>query len=313
MEGSVDVLFVDEAGQVSLATVCSVSGAADSVVLLGDPNQLPQVSQGTHPEGAAASALEHLVGDDTTIAPDRGLFLGTTYRLHPDVNGYISDAFYGGRLRPDAANGRQALASGPLLDGTGIRLLPVIHTGNGNRSREEARAIVDAVQALVGRTWTDRRGMSRALAPDDVLVVAPYNAQVAEIGRQLEGALGRRARVGTVDKFQGQEAPVAVYSMATSSPEEAPRDVEFLYSANRLNVAVSRAQGLAVLVCNPALLQVACRTPGQMRLLNKFWHLVEVAAEQATRIGQEPPAVPVGRMEPANDAPLVLWADLEPV
>jgi uncharacterized protein len=173
--------------------------------------------------------------------------------------------------------------------------------------------VVETVQALVGRGWTDRKGATRSLGPDDVLIVAPYNAQVAEIGRQLEEALGRRGRVGTVDKFQGQEAPVAIYSMATSSPEEAPRDVEFLYSANRLNVAMSRARGLAVLVCNPALLQVACRTPAQMRLLNKFWQLVEVAADQAARSGETVPAVPVGSMAPANDAPLVLWANLEPV
>jgi uncharacterized protein len=309
----VDVLFVDEAGQVSLATVCSVSGAAGSIVLLGDPNQLPQVSQGSHPEGAAASALEHLVGADTTIAPDRGLFLGTTFRLHPDVNAYVSDAFYGGRLEPDGANDRQVVAPGAMLEGTGVRLLPVEHAGNGNRSREESRLIVDVVHTLLGRTWTDRRGITRPLTVDDVLVVAPYNAQVAEIGRDLEQSLGSRGRVGTVDKFQGQEAPVAIYSMATSSPEEAPRDLEFLYSANRLNVAMSRARSLAVLVCNPALLQVACRTPEQMRLLNKFWRLVEVARMEATVGGDVPPRVPVGPVEPVANGPLVLWADLEPV
>ena len=312
MASTVDVLFVDEAGQMSLATVCSVAGAADSIVLLGDPNQLPQVSQGSHPEGAAASALEHVVGSDTTIAPDRGLLLGTTFRLHPDVNGYVSDAFYGGRLEADAANSRQVVERGPVLSGTGVRLLSVEHAGNGNRSREESAAVVDAVRTLLGRTWTDRRGIERPLTIDDVLVVAPYNAQVAEIGRALEASLGDRGRVGTVDKFQGQEAPVAMYSMATSTPEEAPRDLEFLYSANRLNVAMSRARSLAVLVCNPALLQVACRTPEQMRLLNKFWQLVEVAASQAIEAGGEPPTMPVGPLEAAADGPLVLWAELEP-
>jgi uncharacterized protein len=283
------------------------------MVLLGDPNQLPQVSQGSHPDGAAASALEHLVGDDTTIASDRGLFLGTTFRLHPDVNRYVSDAFYGGRLEPDNANARQVVAPGAVLEGTGVRLLPIEHAGNGNRSREESQLVVDAIHALLGRSWTDRYGVTRPLSVDDVLVVAPYNAQVAEIGRDLEQRLGSRGRVGTVDKFQGQEAPVAIYSMATSSPEEAPRDLEFLYSANRLNVAMSRARSLAVLVCNPALLQVACRTPEQMRLLNKFWRLVEMARMQAADVGGEPPSVPVGPMEPASYGPLVLWADLEPV
>jgi predicted RecB family nuclease len=313
MESSVDVLFVDEAGQMSLATVCSVAGAAESIVLLGDPNQLPQVSQGSHPEGAAASALEHLVGEDSTIAPDRGLLLATTFRLHPDVNSYISDAFYGGRLDADPANARQVVADGPMLEGTGVRLLPVNHAGNGNRSREESATVVDAVLALLGRTWMDRRGRARPMTVDDVVVVAPYNAQVAEIGRALEASLGFRGRVGTVDKFQGQEAAVAIYSMATSTPEEAPRDLEFLYSANRLNVAMSRARSLAVLVCNPALLQVACRTPEQMRLLNKFWRLVEIATVQASEGAADVPTLPVGPMEPASDGPLVLWADLEPV
>jgi uncharacterized protein len=313
MEGSVGVLFVDEAGQSSLATVCAVAGAADSLVLLGDPNQLPQVSQGSHPEGAGASALEHLVGDDRTIGADRGLLLDTTYRLHPDVNAFVSAAFYDGRLGTDPANERQRVAPGARVGGTGIRLLPVDHAGNGNRSRQEAVIVAELVAELRRREWTDRRGATRPLAIDDVLVVAPYNAQVAEIGRTIEATLGSRPRVGTVDKFQGQEAPVAIYSMATSSPEDAPRDMEFLYSGNRLNVATSRARGLAILVCNPRLLEVACRTPEQMRLLNKFWQLVEMAMEQSGRTVAPPPATERPRLQPANDGPLVLWADLEPV
>jgi hypothetical protein len=136
---------------------------------------------------------------------------------------------------------------------------------------------------------------------------------VAEIGRTLEAQVGKGGRVGTVDKFQGQEAPVAIYSMATSSPEDAPRDVDFLYSANRLNVAMSRARSLAILVCNPAVLQVACRTPGQMRLLNKFWRLVEVATTEAESVGEPAPTLPVAPLLPAAEGPLVLWADLEPI
>ncbi len=283
MEASVDVLFVDEAGQVSLATVCAVAGAADSVVLLGDPNQLPQVSQGTHPEGAAASALEHLVGDAKTIAPERGLLLGTTYRLHPDVNTFISDAFYEGRLHAAPDNARQALGDGSPVGGTGIRHVPLEHEGAGNRSPVEAAWVAEAIASLVGRRWRDRKGDERPLTADDVLVVAPYNAQVAEIVRAVEARLGVRPNVGTVDRFQGREAPVAVYSMTTSTPEDAPRDIEFLYSGNRLNVAMSRARGLAVLVANPALLRVACHTPEQMRLVNALCRLVEVAAEQAER------------------------------
>lgn len=283
VEGALDVLFVDEAGQVSLAAVCAVAGAARSVVLLGDPNQLPQVSTGVHPEGAEASALEHLVGGARTIAPDRGLLLGTTYRLHPDVNAFVSDAFYEGRLATAPGNERQRVADGSPVGGTGIRHVPIEHDSAANRSPEEAAWVADAVASLVGRTWTDTTGRTRTMDADDVLIVAPYNAQVAEIDRAVRSRLGRHANVGTVDKFQGREAPVAVYSMTTSSPDDAPRDLEFLYSGNRLNVAISRARGLAVLVASPALLRVACRTPEQMRLVNALCRLVEVAAEQATR------------------------------
>jgi uncharacterized protein len=280
MEASVDVLFVDEAGQASLATVAAVAGAADSVVLLGDPNQLPQVSQGVHPEGAGASALEHVVGDAKTIPPDRGLFLDRTYRLHPRVNDYVSEAFYEGRLETDPDNARQALGDGSPVGGVGIRHVPLAHVGASNRSRDEAAWIAEAIAGLVGRPWTDRHGVTRPMRVADVLIVAPYNAQVAEIARTVEQRLGAAPNVGTVDKFQGREAPVAIYSMTTSSPDDAPRDFDFLYSGNRLNVAVSRARGLAVLLATPALLRVACRTPEQMRLVSALCRLVEVAAAQ---------------------------------
>jgi uncharacterized protein len=321
MASTVDVLFVDEAGQVSLATVCSVSGAASSVVLLGDPNQLPQVSQGTHPEGAEASALEHLVAGAKTIAPDRGLLLGTTYRLHPDVNAYVSDAFYEGRLATAPGMELQRVGDGRPVGGTGIRFVPLVHAGASNRSRDEARWVADAVAALVGRSWTDAKGRVRELAAPDVLVVAPYNAQVAEIDRAVVDRLGEHANVGTVDKFQGREAPVAVYSLTTSSPEDAPRDLEFLYSGNRLNVAVSRARGLAVVVASPELLRVACHTPEQMRLVNAFCRLVEIAAEQSpgspaaaiaegtTVAAVEPVAVVV---DGGNGADLLLFPELGP-
>ena len=281
MEGIVGVLFVDEAGQYSLANTLAVAGAADSIVLLGDPNQLPQVSTGAHPEGAAASALEHIVGDAPTIAPDRGLLLATTHRLHPDVNAFISAAFYEGRLATLPATAVQDLAAGPPVGGTGIRHVPAIHVGASNRSREEATWIVEAIEALRGRRWRDSAGRERPIEVDDILIVAPYNAQVAEIGRRVEAKLGVRPNVGTVDRFQGREAPIAIYSMTTSTAEDAPRDLEFLYSGNRLNVAISRARGLAVLLANPALFRVSCRTPEQMRLVNAFCRYLEIALDQA--------------------------------
>ncbi|HEV8545157.1 MAG TPA: TM0106 family RecB-like putative nuclease [Candidatus Limnocylindrales bacterium] len=278
MAGALDVLFVDEAGQLSLADVVAVGGSARSIVLLGDPNQLPQVSQGSHPDGAEASALEHLLGEAQTVPEDRGLFLPTTRRLHPDICDFISEAFYEGRLQPHPETARQGVGPGGFVEGTGIRFVPVAHDGNQARSREEADLVAEAIRGLVGRRWTDQRGVTRDLGIDDVLVVAPYNAQVAEIVRRVGTEFGR-PRVGTVDKFQGQEAPVAIYSMATSTPEDAPRQMEFLYSGNRLNVAISRAQGVAILVCSPALLRVRCHTPAQMRLANALCRYVEMAAE----------------------------------
>jgi len=281
LAGAVDVLFVDEAGQMSLANTVAIAGATDSLVLLGDPNQLPQVSGGSHPEGADASALEHVVAGARTIAPDQGLLLGTTFRLHPDVNGFISEVFYEGLLEPAPENALQDLDDGLPVGGTGIRHVGLDHRGAGNRSREEADWIATAIGGLLGRPWTDRHGRARRLEVEDILVVAPYNAQVAEIAATVERRLGVRPNVGTVDRFQGREAPVAIYSMTSSSPEEAPREMEFLYSGNRLNVAISRAQGLAVLVAAPALLRVACRTPEQMRLANALCRLAEVATAQA--------------------------------
>jgi RecB family nuclease, putative, TM0106 family len=272
IEGKLDVLFVDEAGQMSLANVVAMGGAADSLVLLGDPNQLPQVTQGTHPDGAEASALEHVLKGEKTIPPDRGLFLDTTWRLHPGIASFISEAFYENQLEAEGSTTSQRVHGGLRDIESGLLFIPVDHAGNGNRSPEEAAIVAELVQSLSGRSWTNRHGKVQLLTPNDILVVAPYNAQVAEIQRATGGA----CRVGTVDKFQGQEGAVVIYSMATSSPEDAPRQREFLYSGNRLNVAISRARCIGVLIANPSLLWLPCRTPQQMRLVNAFWRLVEV-------------------------------------
>jgi len=283
MLDSVDVLFIDEAGQLSLANAVAVSGAAGSLVLLGDPNQLPQVSQGIHPEGAGAAALEHLVGDALTVPPERGLFLPTTYRLHPDVNRYVSEIFYDDRLGSDPSTARQALAGRPPIGGTGIRWRPVVHVGDESASIAEADSVCDAIEDLLGREWTARDGRRRRIGIDDIVVVAPYNAQVAAIQASVLRRLRRPARVGTVDRFQGQEAPIAIYSMAASSAEDAPRGMSFLYDGHRLNVAVSRAMGLAIVIASPELLRVAPHGPDEMRKANAICRLVEIAAEQADR------------------------------
>ncbi len=275
MDGVVDTLFVDEAGQVSLADALAVGTAARNVVLLGDPQQLAQVSQGIHPPGAQASVLEHLLAGADTVPRNRGLFLSRSWRMHPDVCRFISETSYEGRLHSVPECERQRIDS-PGLSGTGLRWLPVEHAGNRGSSSEEAAAIATEIASLIGGSYVDRDGREHRLGWDDVLFVTPYNAQV----RALRAALpGRHARIGTVDKFQGQEAPVVFFSMATSSGDDLPRNLEFLFSRNRLNVAISRAQSVAVLVASPALLEIRCRTIEQMRMVNALCRFVEEANE----------------------------------
>jgi len=269
-----DVLFVDEAGQMSLANMLAMSGAARSIVLLGDPQQLDQPLQGSHPPGADRSALAHLIGEHDAMPDDLGLFLEHTWRLHPDITEFTSAAFYEGKLQSRENLGRQFLHGPAPMVGAGVRLLSVEHVGSESESPEEARQVAAVVRALVasGSSWTDKHGEVHPLRYEDVLVVAPYNAQVGAIQRELP-----EARVGTVDKFQGQEAPVSIYSMTSSSPDDAPRGMSFLYSRNRLNVATSRARCVAVVVAAPALLRVRGRTPEQMRLANALCQFAEMA------------------------------------
>ncbi|MFN2569249.1 MAG: DEAD/DEAH box helicase, partial [Candidatus Dormibacteria bacterium] len=279
LAAAVDVVMVDEAGQMSLANVVAVAGAGHNLVLLGDPQQLSQPSQGIHPPGVSVSSLEHVLGAEQTIPPERGVFLATTRRMHPDVCAFISRAFYEDRLgsRPDCA--RQRIDGGSELAGTGLRLASVRHSGNRNWSPEEVAVTRDLVDQLLAASWTDTGGRSRPIGADDILVVAPYNAQV----RRLQEALGDGVRVGTVDKFQGQEAPVTIYAMATSSAEDVSRNLEFLFSGNRLNVAVSRARAVSVIVCSPLLLQAGCRTPEQLRLVSALCCFAEMATSVAPR------------------------------
>jgi uncharacterized protein len=275
MANSVDVLLVDEAGQMSLANVLAVSQAATSVVLLGDPQQLDQPQRGIQPPGAEVSALAHLLNGRATIAADQGVFLSETRRLHPDVCAFTSELFYEGRLVPRPENTNQRLNADNPLGGTGLRFAPVEHSGNQNESPQEVERISVSVDGLLrsGATWTNKKGETRALTLKDILIVAPYNAQVSALLEKLPAG----SRVGTVDKFQGQQAPVVFYSLVTSTPEDAPRGMEFLYSLNRLNVAVSRAQCTAVIVASPALFQVQCKTPRQIELANAFCRYLEMA------------------------------------
>jgi predicted RecB family nuclease len=282
LERSIDVLFVDEAGQFSLANTVAVATAAKSLVLLGDPQQLEQPLQGSHPPGAERSALGHVLHGAPVIPPGRGLFLINTWRLHPDIVRYTSEVFYAGQLGFEPVLARQALEGVAPADGTGLRWAPVVHGGDPRESIEEATVIVDLIRELLeaGATWTNRHGVTAPITAADVVVVAPYNAHVERIQRTLAAAGLPADHVGTVDKFQGQEAPISIYSMATPTPEEAPRGMEFLYSLNRLNVATSRAKCVAIVVASPDLIRVTCHTPRQMQLANALSRFVEVAASQ---------------------------------
>ena len=284
MADAVDVLFVDEAGQMSLANVVAISHAAASVVLLGDPQQLDQPLRGTHPPGSDRSALGHYLGTAATIESNRGLFLERTWRLHPQLCRYTSEVFYDDRLEAEPILAIQRLNGPPAVDGVGPRLLGRTTIGYSNESPEEAAEVADLARSLVSgaASWIDPDGRERRLTWADVLVVAPYNAQVGAIARLLP-----EARVGTVDKFQGQQAPISIYSMTTSSPELAPRGLDFLYSRNRLNVATSRARCVAVVVASPDLLRVRARTPAHMRLVNALCRFVEMATEPTDQ--QAPP------------------------
>ena len=275
---SVDVLFIDEAGQMSLADALAASLSAMNLVLLGDPQQLDQPLQGVHPPGAERSALAHVLYGERVMPDHLGLFLDGSWRLHPEISAYTSEVFYEGRLHSHPGRERLDLEGAPPLSGTGIRFVPVLHSGQSSESPEEAEQLATLVRFLFDAdpAYTDAEGSTHSLGGSDVLVITPYNAQVRAIRVALPDF-----RVGTVDKFQGQEAPIAIYSMATSSGAEAPRGMEFLYSLNRLNVATSRAQCLAVVVASPALVGVRCRTPRQMRLANALARLVEVATGQA--------------------------------
>ncbi len=271
----VDTLVIDEAGQVALADALAMGTAVRNVILLGDPLQLAQVSQGTHPVRTEVSVLEHLLGEHATVPPDMGVFLERTRRMHPDVCRFVSEVVYDGRLEwiPDVAQQSTAF-------GTGLRYLPADHVGNASVSTEEASCVASRIRAMLGAPWTSAKGETQPLGQANFMVVAPYNAQVRSLRGALQAVGLEDVPVGTVDKFQGREAPVVFYSMASSSAEDVPRSLEFLFSRNRLNVAISRAMCLACVVASPRLLESRSRTIEQMRLVNALCRFVEMAESQ---------------------------------
>lgn len=275
LDQRLDYLFVDEAGQVALANLVAMGTCAKSIVLLGDQMQLQQPVQGVHPGHSGESTLDFLLQGQATIPDDQGVFLGTTWRMHRDVCRFISDAVYDGRLHPESKNQNQRLVldsnAHPELRPTGIRFLGIDHNGCSQRSEPEAEIVRSLYESLLNQRYLDRECLEHPMTAENILVVAPYNMQV----NLLKDVLPRDARVGTVDKFQGQQAEVVIVSMATSSADFLPRYMEFLYSKNRLNVAISRARCLALLVANPKLMTIKCHTVEQMALVNTLCWISE--------------------------------------
>jgi uncharacterized protein len=234
-------------------------------LLLGDPQQLPQVSQGTHPEPVDTSALDWLVDGRRTLPDERGYFLDLSYRMHPAVCAAVSALAYEGRLHSHECTAARRLDGYP----PGVQVIPVEHHGNSVDSPEEADAIAAEIGRLLGRPWTDEHG-TRPLTAGDVLVLAPYNAQVTLVRRRLNDAGLGAVRVGTVDKFQGGQAPVVFVSMTASSADVVPRGMSFLLNRNRLNVAVSRAQYAAAIVRSKVLTEYLPATPAGLIDLGAF-------------------------------------------
>ena len=283
--GQFDYLFVDEAGQVSIANLVGVSPAAKNLVLLGDQMQLNQPMQGLHPGESGSSVLEYLLGHDATVAPDAGIFLPYTWRMRAEVCQFISEGIYEGRLQPHPSTADRSIRFDPAVRErihreAGLVYIPVIHENYTYECPPEAKAIRAIITELCRQTLSLPGKASRTITCQDILVVAPYKLQVRAIQALLPGV-----RVGTVDKFQGQQAPVVIYSMTSSEGDISPRGVEFLFNKNRLNVAISRAQILAVLVGSPKLIRTRCNSNEKIRLVNLFCRAVEAGTMRRRIVG----------------------------
>lgn len=272
-KGILDYLFIDEAGQMSLAHALAASRAAKNLILLGDPQQLEQPQKGSHPEGSDVTALTHLLDGNKTMPEEKGLFLGTTRRLNPAICQFTSELFYNSHLKSKGGLENQVISGTTLFDGAGLFYVPVSHMGNQNRANEEVAVIERIVGSLLDNgQWSNEQGRVQPIENNDILIVAPFNAQVGALRQRLPGL-----NIGTVDRFQGQEAPVVIYSMTSSSAEDAPRGMNFLYNLNRLNVATSRAKCICILVASPLLFEPECHTIEQMKLANALCRYKEMA------------------------------------
>jgi len=252
--------------------------------------QLAHPTPGTHPGESGKSTLDYFLSGQETVPDHQGIFLKTSYRMHPSICELISDAVYEGRLLADEDNSRQKLLGGSgssqKFPETGIKFIEVTHDNCSQSSEDEAQIVLDLYEDLLGCRYVDRDGVEHDMTSDDVMVVAPYNAQVNLIKEKLDKVGGvKDARVGTIDLFQGQEAQVVIVSMTTSNKEELPRFFEFLFSRNRLNVALSRARCLDIVICSSDLLSIGCRTIEQMELVNTLCWARDYSRSEEEAIG----------------------------
>ncbi len=269
MDQKIDYLFIDEAGQVSLANAVAAGTSAKNIVLIGDPNQLANVTQASHPGSSGLSSVEYVLGDQKTIDPSKGIFLEKTRRLNSEICSFISDAFYDNRLSPLPENdNRKILFKNPIgnIESQGIHTIYADHVGCSQKSVEEGKIIKKLFNDLIAQKVREIDDTERKINIDDILIVTPFNVQV----NYLQSILPEGARVGTIDKFQGQEALIVLISMVSSSAEDMPRNIDFLFSKNRLNVALSRAQCLAIMILNPNLFEVPCGQIKDMKSVNNF-------------------------------------------
>ncbi len=275
-DSKIDYLFIDEAGQVSLADLISIGNIAKNIVLIGDQNQLGQPIKGTHPNESGQSILDYLLEGRDTIPENRGIFLNKTYRMHSKINKFISSNFYEGRLNCDERTEKRIIKFDKkcIIQNPGIHYIEMNHKNNVQTSLEEIDTVIDLMKQMIGSEFNDN-GKKRELNVKDFLIISPYNTQVNLMIAKLEEEKIKNARVGTIDKFQGQEAPVNIISMTSSDSETLPRNKEFFFDKNRLNVAISRAQVASIILFNPKLLEFSPKNINQIKLMNNFFKLLD--------------------------------------
>ena len=272
-QNKLDYLFVDEASQISVADLIALGGIAKNIVLVGDQQQLGQPTQGSHPNDSGKSVLDYLLEGKATIPEDKGIFLNKTYRLHPKINSFISENFYEDRLLVDKANVNRKIKykKNSIIKNEGIHTVLMKHQDRSQTSIEEFEIIKKIMDQVMGCKFIDFDKTERKISIDDILIVSPFNAQV----NFLKARLNKGARCGTIDKFQGMEAPIVIISMTSSSVEDLPRNKKFFFNRNRLNVAISRAQCASIILINPKLLESPLADLEEFKLINNFQKLMK--------------------------------------